>query len=103
MPVRWLPPDAGFGLLPGDVAYEELWTMRRFFLAPDLLGTFNLFELKQLVLAVQRHYASSRMRLDEKRRVLMTLEHLGPYIGITVTPSGATTTLPLPTRVPRLP
>ncbi|KAL1475504.1 hypothetical protein MTO96_037245, partial [Rhipicephalus appendiculatus] len=53
---RLPPPPPDFGPLPGDVAYEELRTLRRLFLCLDLYGTFDPFELRRLVLAVQRHY-----------------------------------------------
>ncbi|KAL1424108.1 hypothetical protein MTO96_003607 [Rhipicephalus appendiculatus] len=93
---RLPPPPPDFGPLPGDVAYEELWALRRVLL--DLDGTFDPLEVQRLALALQRHYVSGRMSPDKARRVYMALGLLGNSIGITWTASGATTTLPRPYR-----
>ncbi|KAL1478719.1 hypothetical protein MTO96_034892, partial [Rhipicephalus appendiculatus] len=49
-----------YGPLPGDVAHHELWQLQKALLNLDLFGIMDPLELKQLVLALQRHHASSR-------------------------------------------
>ncbi|KAL1448051.1 hypothetical protein MTO96_044163 [Rhipicephalus appendiculatus] len=80
-----------YGPLPGDVAQDELWVLQKALLNLDLLGITDPLELKRLVLALQRHHVSGRMSPDEVRRATMGVGHLGQYIGIPVTASGATT------------
>ncbi|KAL1475991.1 hypothetical protein MTO96_036867 [Rhipicephalus appendiculatus] len=77
-----------------DVAYEELWTLRRVLLNVDLCGTFHPREILRVALALQRHHASGGMSPDEVRRVDIALGLLGNSIGITCTASGATSTPP---------
>ncbi|KAL1433268.1 hypothetical protein MTO96_012729 [Rhipicephalus appendiculatus] len=70
-----------YGPLPGDIAHNELLELQKALLHIDLFGVMDPFELRRLILALQRHHASGNISSDEVRRVRMALGHLGQTIG----------------------
>ncbi|KAH7938765.1 hypothetical protein HPB52_000300 [Rhipicephalus sanguineus] len=81
--------------LQGDVAHDKLMELQKALLCLEFFGAMDSLELRRLVQALQRIYASSRMSPDEIRRVSMDIEHLViscfGAVGVAVEASSANT------------
>ncbi|XP_037503081.1 protein starmaker-like [Rhipicephalus sanguineus] len=79
---RRIPAAPDFGPRHGDIAFAELWALKRAFLDMAAYGVYDLVLLHQAVETLVCRCLSGKMTPDEQQRAIIALEHLGASFGV---------------------